>query len=122
LREIYIKAFSVAMRVYNPAAIMTAYNATNGVYTAEDEELLYGIFRQELGFDGFVMTDWNSYDTANVVSAVSAGNTWMTPGTTDDTYVSPIVEGIKSGRISMTSLQNNVRYMLSIVEKFSRKE
>lgn len=60
--------------------------------------MIRGIFREEFGFEGFVMTDWNSYDTADVAAAVRAGNCWMTPGTGDDTYVTPIVEGVESGK------------------------
>jgi beta-glucosidase len=96
---------------------MTAYNAVNGVFTAEDEELIYGVFRNEFGFDGFVMTDWNSYDTADVVSAICAGNCWMTPGSKDNTFVEPIVEGVKSGRIDVSRLRWNIRYMLRVVQK-----
>ena len=57
LREIYLKAFEIALEIHKPDSIMTGYNALNGVFTAEDEELIQGIFREEFGFDGFVMTD-----------------------------------------------------------------
>ena len=96
---------------------MTGYNAVNGCYTAEDEELIQGIFRQEFGFDGFVMTDWNSYDTADIVSAIQAGNCWMTPGSIDDAYVAPIVNGVSSGKIELDRLKDNVYWMLNVVEK-----
>ena len=48
LREIYLKVFEIAMDVNKPDSIMTAYNACNGVFTAEDEEMIQGIFREEL--------------------------------------------------------------------------
>ena len=117
LREIYLKVFEVSMSVHQPDSMMTGYNAVNGCFTAEDEELIEGIFREEFGFRGFVMTDWNSYDTADVASAVRAGNCWMTPGTADDTYVVPIVEGVESGKIEPERLKDNVCRMLAVVEK-----
>lgn len=117
LREIYLKVFEYAISVHKPDSIMTAYNACNGCYTAEDEELIQGIFRKEFGFDGFVMTDWNSYDTADVARAVRAGNCWMTPGTTDDTYVRPIIEGVQKGQIEEERLRSNVEHILEIVLK-----
>ena len=76
-----------------------------------------GIFRNEFGFNGYVMTDWNSYDTADVAKAIAAGNCWMTPGTTDDTYVSPIIEGIKNGTISENRLRQNIKYMYRVIRK-----
>lgn len=121
LREIYLKVFEVAIGVHKPDSMMTAYNAVNGVFTAEDEEMIQGIFRKEFGFKGFVMTDWNSYDTADIVSAIQAGNCWMTPGSKDDTYVTPIVEGVKEGKIDLERLRSNVRYMLRVVQKRTGK-
>ncbi|WP_341277990.1 glycoside hydrolase family 3 N-terminal domain-containing protein [Paenibacillus sp. FSL H8-0537] len=117
LREIYLKAFEVAIRVHKPDAIMTGYNAVNGVFAAEDEEMIQGIFRREFGFEGFVMTDWNSYDTADVVAAIQAGNGWMTPGTTDNTFVTPIINGVREGKIDLKRLRHNVSSMLRVVEK-----
>jgi len=87
--------FEIAFEIHKPSSVMTAYNACNGCYTAEDEELLQGILRGEFGFEGFVMTDWNSYETADVAAAVGAGNCWITPGSVDDTYVNMILKGVK---------------------------
>lgn len=117
MRELYLKVFEIALQIHQPDAMMTAYNAVNGCFAAEDEEMIQGIFRGEFGFKGFVMTDWNSYDTADVVSAVQAGNCWFTPGSSDDTYVRPIVEGVKDGRIQEDRLRANVRNMLRVVRK-----
>lgn len=117
LREIYMKAFEVAMEVHQPDSIMTGYNAVNGVFAAADEEMIQGVFREELGFSGYVMTDWGSYETVDIVEAVQAGNCWLTPGTNDDTYVLPIVNGVKEGKIDQARLEKNVWYLLKIVLK-----
>jgi beta-glucosidase len=117
LREIYLKAFEIAIQIHKPDSIMTGYNACNGVYTAEDEEMIQGVFREEFGFEGYVMTDWTSYDTADIVEAVAAGNCWMTPGSPDDTYVKPIVEGVRQGKIERARLEKNVKYLLGVVLK-----
>lgn len=122
LRELYLKAFETAMGVHQPDSIMTSYNAVNGCYTAADEELLQGIFRREFGFAGFVMTDWNSYDTVDIAEAVQAGNAWLTPGSEDDTYTKLIEEGVKCGRIDEARLRENVRGLLSIVQKRTGKQ
>ena len=120
LREIYLKVFEVAMGVHKPASIMTSYNACNGSYTAEDEELIQGIFVEEFGLEGFVMTDWNSYDTINIPAAIQAGNCWMTPGSADDTYVKPVIEGVRTGKISEQRLRSNVEKMLYVILKEER--
>lgn len=117
LRELYMKAFEVAMKVHQPDSIMTGYNAVNGVFAAADEEMIQGVFREELGFSGYVMTDWGSYETVDLVEAVQAGNCWLTPGTNDDTYVRPIIDGVKDGRIDPARLEKNVWHLLNIVLK-----
>ena len=117
LREIYLKAFEVAVEINDPDSIMTGYNACNGVFTAEDEEMIQGIFRREFGFTGYVMTDWNSYDTADVATAIQAGNCWMTPGTADNTYVTPIIEGVKNGTVDVDRLRQNMKYMYRVIRK-----
>lgn len=118
LREIYLRSFEVAFQIHKPDSIMTAYNACNGVFTAEDEELIQGIMRKEFGFDGFVMTDWNSYDTIDIAKAVQAGNCWMTPGSRDDTFVKPILAGIENGTISESRLRQNCKYLYRILKKY----
>lgn len=122
LREIYLKVFEISISVHNPDSLMTGYNAVNGCFTGADEEMLQGIFRREFGFDGFVMTDWSAYDTSGVVEPVQAGNAWMTPGTADDTYVAPIIEGVKKGDIDLERLRANVRSMLRVVQKRTGKD
>lgn len=117
LREIYLKTFEIALSVHQPDSIMTSYNGCNGCFTAQDEELLLGIFRNEFGFSGYIMTDWNSYDTVDPVAAVAAGNCWLTPGTEDDTFVAPIVEAVENGRIPIERLRSNVRQLLRVVQK-----
>lgn len=117
MREIYLKAFEFAIKVNKPDSIMTGYNAANGVFMAEDEEMIQGVFRGEFGFDGFVMTDWSSYTSMDIVEAVQAGNCWLTPGSMDNTYITPIVEGVENGRIDRVRLEKNILYMLRIMVK-----
>ncbi|GHU92641.1 hypothetical protein FACS189479_02230 [Spirochaetia bacterium] len=122
LRELYLKVFEVSLSVHQCDGMMTGYNALNGVFTAEDEELIQGIFRKEFGFNGFVMTDWSSYDTTDVAASIQAGNCWMTPGTTDDTYVTPIVQGVREGRIDEERLRSNVRHILRVIQRRTEKD
>ena len=119
LREIYFKAFELAMEVQMPATVMTGYNACNGCPTAADEDLIQGLLREENGFDGFVMTDWTSYDTVDVAAMIDAGNCWITPGSLDDTYTSQIVNGVKEGRIRLKRLQENVAFIIKTMARFA---
>ncbi len=116
-RELYIAAFETAFEVHKPDTVMTGYNAANGVYCADDPGLLRGILREELGFDGFVMTDWNGYGDQGMGGALAAGISWLAPGSEDDSLVSPIVEALQSGKLNRARLQKNLVDMVRIIIK-----
>ncbi|MBO5198143.1 MAG: glycoside hydrolase family 3 C-terminal domain-containing protein [Lachnospiraceae bacterium] len=118
-RELYLKCFDVALRIDMTDGLMTSYNAANDSYTGRDEELMLGIFRGEMGFDGYIMTDWDSYKTCDPVAAIAAGNCWLTPGSPDDTHTAPIVEGVKNGQIELARLQDNVKHLVKIMVKYT---
>ncbi|NBH28255.1 hypothetical protein D3Z60_21370 [Lachnospiraceae bacterium] len=121
-REIYFKAFEIALEEYEPVSIMTAYNAVNGKFTSEDPDLILGLLREESGFEGFVMTDWGSYDTADVVCMENAGNTWITPGGSDNTYTDILEKAAEDGSLDLLQLRENIWYMLRTVLKLNRKK
>lgn len=120
IRELYFKAFAYALEEYEPVSVMTAYNAVNGVFTSCDPELIQGLLFKECGFKGFVMTDWTSYDSADVADMAIAGNTWITPGSEDDTYTGQIEAAVAEGRLSLAQLQDNVLRMIGALVKLNR--
>jgi beta-glucosidase len=67
LRELYLKAFSRVIS-HGVLGLMTSYNLINGTYASENRHLLEDILRGEWGFDGMVVSDWNSlYSSTEVV-------------------------------------------------------
>lgn len=120
LRELYFKAFEVAFRVHKPSTVMTSYNALNGIYPAENVQLLQGLLRDEWGFDGFIMTDWDSYDTIDVVEIVKAGTSWVSSG--GPKYVEILKNAVDDGKLSKAVLQNNVKYLLKVLIKVYRNQ
>ncbi len=60
LREIYLYAFEEAVKKSKPYTVMCAYNKYNGIHCSRNKKLLDDILRKEWGFDGVVISDWDS--------------------------------------------------------------
>ena len=113
LREIYYKVFEFAVDVHKPSGIMTSYNAVNGIYPAENAEILQTLLREEWGLDSMIMTDWGTYDTVDPVEMVKAGNCWLTDGS--GKYVRILQKAVKEGKLSRAVLEQNVRYVVKTI-------
>ena len=113
LREIYLKAFEIMVKESNPWTIMTSYNKLNGPYALQNRELLTSIVRDEWGWKGMFVSDWNAGDDA--VAAMLAGNDMLQPG--QDKQYKAILEAAKSGKLPMEVLDANVKRILEYVVK-----
>jgi len=69
LRELYLKPFAMAVDG-GVRCVMSSYNPINGIHASENEHLLNQLLKKELGFQGFVMSDWVScYDARGMANA-----------------------------------------------------
>ena len=87
LREIYLRGFEIAVKTAAPAAIMSSYNRINGVYASNSRDLCTVLAREEWGFDGVIMSDWNTTvptDGSIPWQCAAAGNDIIMPGNPDD--------------------------------------
>lgn len=113
LRNIYLRPFEIAVKESQPWTVMTSYNKLNGTYTSESTWLLTDVLRNEWGFDGVVMTDWD--DPHNTVQQIAAGNDLLQPG---DFRQSPAIKnGVKNGKLSQEAVDACVRRMLQLIVK-----
>ena len=107
LREIYLRGFEIAVRESQPKAIMTAYNKLNGYYTAEIPEMLQDIVRDEWGFDGVFMTDFDM-NYGDAVAQVRAGNNMIMSGS--ERELKEITEAVNNKVLDENTLDKNLYY------------
>lgn len=118
MREIYLKVFEIAVKEAKPSTLMCAYNKINGEYCSQNKWLLKDILRGEWGFEGLVMTDWGAMHDR--VASLKAGLDLEMPG---DTAVCrrDIVESVKSGKLAVKDLDEAVRNVLALVDKYAKQ-
>nr|WAP05611.1 beta-glucosidase [Talaromyces funiculosus] len=77
LHEIYLWPFAEGVRA-GVGSIMAAYNHVNGSLCTQNSQILNGLLKDELGFQGFVVSDW--YAQFGGVSSALAGLDMAMPG------------------------------------------
>ena len=108
LQEIYTLPFAMAVQDGHVGAAMGAYNKVNGVYACENRHLLIDILKQQLGFTGWVMSDYGA--THSTVEAANAGldQEMATP----EYFGDHLLRAIQMGRVSMATLDDKVQRIL----------
>ena len=102
---IYLKGFEIAVKESHPLAVMSSYNLINGVHAANNYDLLTNVLRREWGYEGLVMTDWNTTGAGGSKAdlCIRAGNDLIMPGSPAD------IEEIKSGLLSSPDISTAAR-------------
>lgn len=112
LREIYLRAFQIALQESNAWTVMTSYNRINGTYASENQWLLNDVLRNEWGFDGVVVSDWGAVH--NPVASLKAGLDLRMPGRpTDDR----IKQAFAQGQIEISVVENTVDRLRLLAER-----
>lgn len=62
LRSLYLKPFAAVIREANPYSVMNAYHSYEAIPIAASKKILTKILRDELGFKGYISSDWGSVD------------------------------------------------------------
>ena len=113
-REIYLKGFEIVVKKANPWSIMTSYNRFNGMHTSESYDLLTGILREEWGYKGLVMTDWDTRSKND--REAHAGNDVKMPHNNND-GTNTILNGLIIGSVSRDELKKNILDVFNTLSK-----
>ena len=73
MREIYLKPFEIAVKEGGTTAIMSSFNRIGTRWTGGDYRLCTEILRDEWGFRGMVITDFNTTSYMNLKQMAYAG-------------------------------------------------
>jgi beta-glucosidase len=117
LHEIYLPAFETVVKEAKPRGVMCSYNQINGVFSAENKELLTGILRERWGFEGIVVSDWGT--VKDRVKGLLAGLDLEMPGG-PGSQDAKIVRAVKNGSLDEATLNKAVRNLLKFLDDYQR--
>ena len=120
LREIYLRGFEIAVKTAAPAALMTSYNRINGVQAANSYDLCTVVARGEWGFDGLIMSDWNTTvpdDGSEPWRCAAAGNDVIMPGNPHDD--ADIRAALADGRLAETDVRACAGRLMALARRLT---
>ncbi len=87
-----------------------------------DAELINGVLKQRMGFDGFVISDWQAIDqlpgdyASDIRTSINAGLDMIMVPTNYQGFTQGLTDEVTAGRVPMTRVDDAVRRILT--EKF----
>ena len=125
LRELYLRGFEIAVRESAPMTVMAAYNKINGVYCTNSYDLLVKILRNEWGFKGLVMSDWDAMKasrsdctvpaSSDVQKAPAAQCDLIMPGRADQ--IEALLKGLENGTVTAEDIKRSAARMLWLIRQ-----
>jgi beta-glucosidase len=116
MHEMYLWPFANAVHA-GTASIMCSYNRLNGSYGCQNSKTLNGLLKEELGFQGYVMSDWSA--THSGVPAIEAGLDMDMPG--GISFISPtpsffggnITIAVNNGSLPISRVDDMIRRIMT---------
>ena len=102
---------------------MTSYNLINGIHAANSKDLCMTVARKEWGFDGAIMSDWNTTvpeDGSVPWKCVASGNDIIMPGNPDDDK--NIRQAYKEGKLTEEEIRNCAGHLVSMIRRLERTD
>lgn len=124
LREIFLPPFQAAIDA-DAASLMCAYSAYNGIPLCANGFLLKDVLRDEMGFNGLVMTDWATINNLVKIGVAKdfkdATEMTIQAGIDMDMssykFVELLPKLVREGRVSEEVVDNAVRNVLRLKQR-----
>ena len=104
MQETDLLSFQIGEKLASPAGVMCSYNRVNGDYACENDYTLNKVLKDDWGFKGFVLSDWEG--THSTVKAANAGLDMEQPGI--EFFGDKLKAAVQSGQVSQARLDNMV--------------
>ena len=119
LRAIHLPGYAAAVKA-GVGSIMASYSSWNGERMHGQKYLITDVLKGELGFQGFVVSDWEGIETMstsykeNVANAINAGVDMGMVAGGYNKFIRAVKSLVSSGRIPMSRIDDAVRRILRV--------
>ncbi|RCI12872.1 hypothetical protein L249_1082 [Ophiocordyceps polyrhachis-furcata BCC 54312] len=118
MHELYMWPFQDAVKA-GCGNIMCSYNRINNSYGCANSKTLNGLLKTELGFQGFVVSDWGAQH-AGVATALAGLDLAMPMG--DEFWGQKLVEAVKNGSVPERRVDDMVSRLLTTWFQFKQND
>lgn len=114
----YLPALSAGAEV-----VMASFNSWNGQELHSHHYLLTEVLKGELGFSGFIVTDWGGIDKVSTdsyqgtVDCINAGIDMSMVPTDYPLFIANVRQAVKKGHITLSRIDDAVRRILTVKMK-----
>jgi beta-glucosidase len=121
LYEIYNLPFQLAVQEGGTLAIMSSYNAVNGSVMANQIDLIQGVLKDEMGFNGLVMSDWGAvYDNVNRAEGAMSGLDMSMPNNLQ--FGPQLYPWVVNGTVPIDIINDHARRTLRVMVELGMQE
>lgn len=135
MREVFLPPFEKAVKA-GCATIMSAYGSIDSTPLTASEKALRSILKEELGFDGFVVTDWDNVNSlvkyqhvaadvaeASRMAAVAGNDMIMTSSEFYAATIKLVEDGLLDEEIIDEAVRNilRIKFRMGLFEKPEKK-
>jgi beta-glucosidase len=119
LRKIHLQGYITAIQA-GVGTIMPSYNSWNGVKCSGSKRLMTEILKQEMGFEGFLISDYNAIDQVAkdfkeaVAISINAGMDMAMVPTRYREYITDLKALVNEGKVPMSRIDDAVTRILRV--------
>lgn len=119
LRRLFLPPYEATIAA-GAQSIMVSYSSWNGTRMHADRSLLTDVLKGELGFTGFLVSDWQAIDqipgdyASDVTIAINAGLDMIMVPYDYKRFISTLTAAVESGAVPQTRIDDAVRRILRV--------
>jgi beta-glucosidase len=120
LRKLFLPPYIAAVNA-GVGTIMPSYSSWNGVKCSASKHLLTDILKNELGFEGFLISDYNAVDQispndypGSIATSINAGMDMVMMTTKYPTFFTTLKDLVNAGTVPMSRIDDAVTRILRV--------